>query len=110
MSLAARTSWVIERNLGDALTLATLAEACGVSRFHLAHAFGAATGRSVMAHVRGRRLSEAALALAAGAPSILDLALDAGYGSHERFRGRFASNLASRRNRSARRARLRDCA
>jgi AraC family transcriptional regulator len=85
MSLAARTSWVIERNLGDDLTLAILAEACGVSRFHLAHAFGEATGRSVMAHVRGRRLSEAARALAAGAPSILDLALDWGYGSHEAF-------------------------
>ena len=89
MSLTIRASWVIERHLGKPLTLARLAEACGVSRFHLAHAFGQTTGRSVMHHVRGRRLSEAAKVLARGkgrgAPSILDLALETGYGSHEAF-------------------------
>jgi AraC family transcriptional regulator len=35
--------------------------------------------------VRGRRLTEAARALAAGAPDILSVALEAGYGSHEAF-------------------------
>jgi AraC family transcriptional regulator len=35
--------------------------------------------------VRGRRLSEAARSLANGAPDILTVALDAGYGSHEAF-------------------------
>jgi AraC family transcriptional regulator len=38
-----------------------------------------------MAYVRARRLSEAAKRLAAGAPDILALALDYGYGSHEAF-------------------------
>ena len=38
-----------------------------------------------MAYVRARRLSEAARALAAGAPDILSVALDWGYGSHEAF-------------------------
>jgi AraC family transcriptional regulator len=38
-----------------------------------------------MRYVRGRRLSEAARALAGGAPDILAVALDAGYGSHEAF-------------------------
>jgi len=36
-------------------------------------------------YVRGRRLTEAARALASGAPDILAVALDAGYGSHEAF-------------------------
>jgi AraC family transcriptional regulator len=44
-----------------------------------------ATGQSVMRYVRGRRLTEAARCLAAGAPDILTVALDAGYGSHEAF-------------------------
>jgi len=35
--------------------------------------------------VRGRRLTEAARALALGAPNILSIALDTGYGSHEAF-------------------------
>jgi AraC family transcriptional regulator len=38
-----------------------------------------------MRYVRARRLSEAARALARGAPDILTLALDADYGSHEAF-------------------------
>jgi len=64
MSLATRAGWTIERNLNQPLSLDWLAEACGVSRFHLAHAFGDATGRSVMRYVRSRRLSEAAKRLA----------------------------------------------
>ena len=38
-----------------------------------------------MRYVRARRLSEAARALANGAPDILNLALEADYGSHEAF-------------------------
>jgi AraC family transcriptional regulator len=38
-----------------------------------------------MRYVRGRRLSEAARHLIDGAPDILSVALDAGYGSHEAF-------------------------
>jgi AraC family transcriptional regulator len=85
MSLATRAGWTIERNLNQPLSLDWLAEACGVSRFHLAHAFGDATGRSVMRYVRSRRLSEAAKNLAKGAPDILRLALDTGYSSNEAF-------------------------
>ena len=85
MSIPDKALWVIERNSGHALTLDGIAAACGVSRSHLAHAFGTATGLSVMHYLRGRRLSEAARALADGAPDILSVALDAGYGSHEAF-------------------------
>jgi len=38
-----------------------------------------------MRYARGRRLSEAARSLSAGAPDVLAVALDAGYGSHEAF-------------------------
>jgi AraC family transcriptional regulator len=96
MTLTNKAIWTIERNLRRPLTLSGLAEACGVSRHHLAHAFGAATGMSVMQYVRSRRLSEAAEALASGdAPDILNLALDAGYGSHEAFSRAFREQFGS---------------
>lgn len=85
MSIAQKALWNIERNSTHDLTLAGIAAACGVSRSHLANAFATATGQSVMRYLRGRRLSEAAHALAAGADDILTVALDAGYGSHEAF-------------------------
>jgi AraC family transcriptional regulator len=85
MSLPDKALWIIERNSTQPLTLDGIAAACGVSRSHLAHAFGTATGLSVMQYVRARRLSAAARALAAGAPDILSLALETGYGSHEAF-------------------------
>ena len=85
MSLTRKAAWVIERNLSHDPSLDEIAGACRVSKFHLAHAFGQSAGCSVMHYVRGRRLSEAAKALAAGSPDILDLALQYGYGSHEAF-------------------------
>jgi AraC family transcriptional regulator len=91
--LTSKAVWIIERNLARPLSLAELAEACGVSPFHLAHAFGEATGQSVMRYVRGRRLSEAAKALADGARDILELALRSGYGSHEAFSRAFRNQF-----------------
>jgi AraC family transcriptional regulator len=85
VSLSNRALWVIDRNLAAQITLASTAEACGVSRCHLAHAFGEAVGMTVMDYVRARRLSEAARSLAGGAANILEVALAAGYGSHEAF-------------------------
>jgi AraC family transcriptional regulator len=85
MSIADKTVWVIERNSERSLTLSSIARACGVSRSHLAFAFGTATGIPVMKYLRGRRLSGAAQNLAAGATDILAVALDAGYSSHEAF-------------------------
>jgi AraC family transcriptional regulator len=48
-----------------------------------------------MQYVRARRLSEAARALAAGAPDILSVALEAGYGSHEAFTRAFRDRFRS---------------
>jgi AraC family transcriptional regulator len=93
MPLTNKALFVIERNLNRDLTLSELAESCGVSRFHLAHAFGEMTGLSVMDYVRRRRLSEAARALASGASDILNVALEAGYNSHEAFSRAFKSQF-----------------
>jgi AraC family transcriptional regulator len=85
MNPVGKALWFIEAHLGDDASLADIAGASGISRYQLLRAFGTATGHSVMRYVRARRLSEAARWLAAGAPDILTVALDAGYGSHEAF-------------------------
>jgi len=77
--------WYVETHFAEEIVLDEIATACGVSRFHLTRAFGAATGYSIMRYARLRRLSEAARTLATGARDILAVALDAGYGSHEAF-------------------------
>ena len=85
MSVVDKALWVIERNSSGELNLPAVAEACGVSRSHLASAFGSTTGWPVVKYLRARRLTRAAETLAGGAPDILAVALDAGYGSHEAF-------------------------
>jgi AraC family transcriptional regulator len=90
---AGKALWYIESHLGEPLTLDDISAVGGVSRFHMVRAFAAATGFSVMRYVRARRLSEAARALAAGAPDILTLALDADYGSHEAFTRAFRDHF-----------------
>jgi AraC family transcriptional regulator len=93
MNPAQKALWYIESHLATALTLDEISSIAGVSRFHLVRAFAAATGFSVMRYVRTRRLTEAARALAAGAPDILALALDADYGSHEAFTRAFRDHF-----------------
>jgi AraC family transcriptional regulator len=93
MNPAQKALWYIESHLADALSLEEIAGVGGVSRFHMVRAFAAATGLSVMRYVRARRLSEAARALAGGAPDILTLALDADYGSHEAFTRAFRDHF-----------------
>lgn len=85
MSLVGKALWYIESHFAEDLSLDDIAAMAEVSRFHMARAFGLATGYPVMRYVRGRRLTEAARALSSGAPNILSVALDAGYGSHEAF-------------------------
>lgn len=77
--------WFVESHFGRELTLEEIADGACVSRFHLSRAFADTMGLSIMRYVRGRRLTEAARALVSGAPDILAVALDSGYGSHEAF-------------------------
>lgn len=84
-SLVARTIWRIELRLNEPQRLADLAAQEGVSPFHLTRAFTLVTGRPLMAYVKARRLSEAAKQLHTTKESVLNVALEAGYQSHEGF-------------------------
>lgn len=85
--------WFIESHLGAPLSLDAIAEAVGLSPYHLSRSFTAMTSQSVMRYVRARRLTEAAKKLEQGAPDILSVALDAGYGSHEAFTRAFVAHF-----------------
>ena len=85
MTPVQKAIWFIESHYIKDIGLDDIATAGGVSRFHMSRAFAAATGHSVMGYIRARRLMDAAHALAKGAPDILAVAIDAGYGSHEAF-------------------------
>src|SRR5260221_12013680 len=93
MNPGQKALWFIESHLARELTLEQIAGVGGISRFHMVRAFAAATGFSVMRYVRARRLTEAARALAGGAPDILTLALDAAYSSHEAFTRAFRDHF-----------------
>jgi AraC family transcriptional regulator len=88
-----RTVWYVESHLNMAMSLDDIAKIAGLSRFALTRAFRAATGYTVLAYVRARRMSEAAKSLQRGTPSILDVALSVGYGSHEAFSRAFRSHF-----------------
>jgi AraC family transcriptional regulator len=64
MDPVGKALWFIENHFASELSLAQVAEVAGLSRHHMTRAFGGATGHSLMRYVRGRRLSEAARALA----------------------------------------------
>jgi AraC family transcriptional regulator len=87
--------WFIESHFANEIALEDIAKAGGLSRFHMTRAFAGATGRSIMRYMRGRRLTEAARALSNGAPDILSVALDAGYGSHEAFTRAFRDEFGA---------------
>ena len=93
LSAIERAIWHIEAHLSDPFSLEETARAAGVSKFHLSRVFGLLIGMSPSAFVRGRRLTRAAHDLAAGAPDILSVALDAGYGSHEAFTRAFRAQF-----------------
>jgi AraC family transcriptional regulator len=85
MNPVQKALWFVESHLREPIALEDVASRSGVSPYHLTRAFDAVTGHSLMRYVRARRLSEAARELSQGAPDILTVALDAGYGSHEAF-------------------------
>ncbi|HZY69184.1 MAG TPA: AraC family transcriptional regulator [Devosia sp.] len=95
MSAIVKTIWMIESRVGTPVSLDDLAIHAGVSRYHLSRIFPLATGYSISGYLRGRRLSVAARTLANGAPDILQVALDAGYGSHEAFTRAFRDQFGT---------------
>lgn len=85
MGAVDKALWFIETHFAQDINLDDIAKIAGVSRFHLSRAFNLAMGSSISSYVRGRRLTQAAHSLAAGAPEILAVAIEAGYSSHEAF-------------------------
>ncbi|MEM6461181.1 MAG: AraC family transcriptional regulator [Pseudomonadota bacterium] len=90
MSLSERVAWQVERRLYHPLSIRLLAKRCATSPYHMTRVFRLATGLTPMTYVRARRLSEAAKRLASGTDDILNVALDAQFGSHEAFTRAFA--------------------
>jgi AraC family transcriptional regulator len=85
VSVTIKALWYIEGHLSADLSLDEIATVACVSRFHLSRAFAESTGYGLSSYIRTRRLSLAAQRIALGAPDILSVALDVGYGSHEAF-------------------------
>jgi AraC family transcriptional regulator len=108
MSAIARTIWFIESRFREEVSLDDLARATGLSPSYLSRMFTMGTGYTVSAYLRGRRLTEAARALADGAPDILSVALDAGYGSHEAFTRAFRDQFGLTPDAVRRRQSLKD--
>lgn len=85
--------WFIESEIRNDFSLRDVAHASGVSSHYLIRAFGKSVGMPVMRYVKARCLSEAAKALAGGAPDIMTVAMLAGYQSHEAFTRAFSDQF-----------------
>ncbi|MEM1178353.1 MAG: AraC family transcriptional regulator [Acidobacteriota bacterium] len=80
-----RVQLFIEEHLHGDLSLEKLAEVAHLSPYHFHRVFKATIGEGVAEYVRRVRLEAAAIALRATSHPVTDLALTAGYGSHEAF-------------------------
>lgn len=91
---------------GEMKTLADLAAADGRSPFYLQRIFSAEVGESPLQFSRRVRLQRAAAALLVTDKSVLDVALDSGFDSHEGFSRAFKAmfSLSPRRFREQQRA------
>lgn len=76
---------LLEERLDDDVPLNEVARAAHLSVFHFHRLFRGLTGETVREHVRRLRLERAAHHLTRSDRDVLDLALDAGYASHEAF-------------------------
>ena len=75
----------IECHLERDVCLEGIAESAHLSQYHFARLFRAKFGHSAMAYVRRRQLANAVRRFSNADASILDVALDSGFGSHEAF-------------------------
>lgn len=75
----------IEEHLGEPLTLDGLADLAGFSPHHFHRLFRRAVGEPPKAYVRRLRLERAVYRLKGSPDNVLEIALDAGFHSHEAF-------------------------
>ncbi len=76
---------LIESRLDDELTVDSIARAAGLSRWHFQVVFRAVVGDTLKEYIRKRRLTLAAVAVGETNRRLLDIALAAGFESHEAF-------------------------
>lgn len=79
------TQLYVERHLDDALTLDTLAKVACFSAYHFHRIFRGISGESVQDYIRRLRLERAVSQLVYSDQSVLNIALQAGYQTHEAF-------------------------
>ena len=84
----------IRTNLDEALPLAVLAQVACLSPYHFHRIFSGMIGESVQSLVRRLRLERSAWQLNTSTAPIGQIALDAGYESHEGFTRVFRENFA----------------
>lgn len=76
---------LIERNLASELTMESVASEANCSAFHFMRMFDIVTGMTPAEYIRRRRLSRAAIDLAATGQKIIDIAVAYGYDSADSF-------------------------
>ena len=76
---------LVDADSGQEIDVAAFARAHGTTEYHLRRMFSALAGVPLTEYVRRRRMTLAGAELAAGAPSLLDVAVRHGYGSTEAF-------------------------
>lgn len=81
----ARALDYIERHIGDTITLADIASAACISRFHFARLFRVSTGRSPMEFVLAKRIALAQEQLARGPQKISATAASLGFFDQSHF-------------------------
>lgn len=75
----------VQAHLEEPLPLAALAEVAGASPYHFAREFTRHTGETVKQYTQRLRLERAAVRLLLHDATILDVALECGFASHETF-------------------------
>jgi AraC family transcriptional regulator len=86
---------LVEDRLAEPLSLATLADAAGLSPFHFARCFRAQTGRTPHAHLTARRMVHARHLLCTTDLPVDEVARACGYRSHSRFTATFHRHVRS---------------
>lgn len=84
---------LIEKGLTEPLTLTALSRRVGMSPWHFQRTFSAMVGAPVGSYLRRRRLTEAARRLQQTRATILDVALDFQFDSHEAFTRAFKAEM-----------------
>ena len=88
-----RTVRLIERHPDARLTLSRLAQDAGLSPYHFLRTFERLTGVTPHQFIMRARLREAAMRLASERGSVLDIALDCGFGDVSNFNRAFRTEF-----------------